>query len=56
MLVCPFLDGGVHVSLDLNAVVTEGRVVERAEDVVDYLIDWDARIFPSVQDAPIEMC
>jgi hypothetical protein len=50
MLVRPFLDGVEHVSLDSDVFVAECGVVEGLEDVVDYFINWDARVLPSVQD------
>jgi hypothetical protein len=51
VLVDPFLDGVEHVAVDLEVLVACGGVVEDVEDVVDYLVDGDAGVFPGVEDA-----
>lgn len=51
VLVDPFLDGVEHVAVDLEVLVARGGVVEDVEDVVDYLVDGDAGVFPGVEDA-----
>lgn len=51
VLVHPFLDRGEHVSVDLDAVLAYGWVVEDAENVVTYFVYWDARVFPGVENA-----
>lgn len=48
---CPLLDGVEHVALDLNVVVSDGWVVECAEDVVDDFVNGDAGVFPSIENA-----
>jgi hypothetical protein len=48
VLVDPLPDGVEHVAVDLEAFVTSGGVVEDANDVVYYLVYWDAWVFPSV--------
>lgn len=51
VLVGPFADGIEHVLLNLDAVVADGWVVEGAQHVIDDLVDGDAGVFPSVEDA-----
>jgi hypothetical protein len=55
VLIGPLSDGVEHVTLDLSAVPAESRVVECLEQIVDNLVDRDARVLPSVQDAPCVM-
>lgn len=49
MLVSPLADCIEHVTLNLNVVVSDGGMVERAEDIVGYLIDRNIRVLPRVQ-------
>lgn len=51
VMVCPLLDGAEHVSVDLNVIVADGGVVECAKDVIENLIDGNARVLPSIKDA-----
>ena len=40
-----------HVSVNLQVVVTQSRVVEDATNVVQYLVYWDLGMIPSINDA-----
>jgi molybdopterin biosynthesis enzyme len=51
IVVGPLAHGVEHVFVDLDVLVTDGGVVEGAEDVVDDFVDGNAGIFPSVEDA-----
>ena len=51
MFIRPLLDGVEHVSVDLEIVVTQSRVMESTNHVVDDLIYRYTGILPSVQDA-----
>jgi len=53
VLVVPFTHRVVHVALDLDALVTEGRVVEGLEDVIDDFIHGDVGILPSKENTTI---
>ena len=48
ILVDPFPDGVEHVTVELEAFVAGGGVVEDAEDIVYNFIHWDAWVFPGV--------
>lgn len=50
LLVSPLLHRLEHVTLNLNAIVSDRGVVKCAEDVVDYLVHGDICMFPCVQD------
>jgi hypothetical protein len=45
----PSLDGLEHVALDFNALTAKSRVVESAENIVYNLVNWHARVLPSVE-------
>lgn len=49
MLIDPVLDCAEHVPLNLNMVVTQGRVVEGTQHVVDNFVNRHAGVFPCVK-------
>lgn len=49
MFTGPGLNGAEHVSLDLNMLITKGRMVECSQDVVDDFIDGYIGVLPSVE-------
>jgi hypothetical protein len=51
VLVSPLLDSLEHVTLDLDMIIASSGVVERTEDVVNDLVNRDAGVFPSIEDA-----
>lgn len=53
MFIRPLLDGVKHVSLDFQTIISDSWVMERAEDIIDDLIDGDARVLPGIQNAPM---
>lgn len=48
LLVSPLLHRLEHFALDLNAIVSDGGVVERAEDIVDDFVHGDVCMLPCV--------
>lgn len=48
-LIRPLPNSVEHDLLDLDALVTDGWVMESAEDVVDNFVDGDAGVFPGVE-------
>lgn len=49
ILIGPLANRTEHVAVDLDALISNGRVVESANDIIDDLIYGDTRIFPSIQ-------
>ena len=49
VLVSPLANRTEHVAVDLDALISNGRVVESANDIIDDLIYGDTRVFPSIQ-------
>jgi hypothetical protein len=47
VLIGPGFDRLEHITLNVNTIVAEGRVMESAEDVINNLIDRNTRVFPS---------
>jgi len=50
LLFHPFPDCVEHVAVDFEGFVAQGGVVKCAEDVVQYFVDGNTRVFPSVED------
>lgn len=53
---CPAADCLKHFTLDLIAFVTDGRMVESLENVVDDLVNRYTGIFPSIENAAVDFC
>lgn len=49
VLVRPFTDGGEHVALNLCSFISDCRMVEGPEDVVEHLVNRHTRVFPRIQ-------
>lgn len=49
MLVSPLSHCLEHITLNLNVIVSDGRVVKCAEDVIDDFVDRNICMFPCVQ-------
>lgn len=50
LLFYPFADCVEHVAVDFEGIVAQGGVVKCAEDVVQYFVDGNTGVFPSVED------
>lgn len=51
VLIGPLSHGLEHIALDLNVIVSDGGVMERAEDVVNNFIDRNTCVLPGIEDA-----
>lgn len=51
VLIGPLLDSGIHVTLNLDLVVSGSGVVERADHIVDDFVNWDRRVLPGVENS-----
>lgn len=49
VLVGPLADRTEHVAVDLDPLISNGWVVECANDIVDDLVYRDTRVFPGIQ-------
>lgn len=49
VLVGPLPHGLIHVLLDLDVLVTNGWMMECAENVVNDFVHWHACVLPSIQ-------
>ena len=55
MLICPLLHGLEHGALDFNVVIAQRRVVECPQNIIDYFVNRDIRMLPSIEDTTIYM-
>jgi hypothetical protein len=53
-LLRPAADRLEHFTVNLVTIVTDSRVVEGLENIIDDLIDRNTRILPGVENAAVE--
>lgn len=51
VFVCPLPNSVEHVPLDLDTFIPNSRVVESSKDVIDHLVDGNARVIPCIEDS-----
>lgn len=52
LLLNPFPDGIEHISMDLEALISQSWVMENAKNIVHYLINRYSRVFPCIDHTP----
>ena len=51
VLAGPVSDRVEHVLLNLNTLVSDRGMVESAENIVHHLVNWNAGVFPGVENS-----
>jgi hypothetical protein len=55
VFVCPLPNSVKHIPLNLDTFIPNSWVVESPKNVIDHLVDGDARVIPSIENSATDL-